>query len=339
VVDYSQYGQALVLQRLLTRDTPRILVDIGANDGICGSNSRTLLEQGWRGILVEPLPLVFSRLQANCADLSDVRLVQAACSDCNGTTSIRLGKDGALGQMSSLSRDPGILSNLVDELIEVQTITLEKLVLDQNIPEDFGVLLVDTEGWDLTVLRGLEKMRSRPRIIVTEDFAGTNEEKYTFLTRQKYQLASNWGSDSFWIHESHPADFKSLHLSALRLSQNWKPAGNLAGSGRVMFDRNASFGYTIAGWAWTETTKQPDRDIVIALRGIDSGNEYFFQAWRTPRPDVATVFESTHLLMSGFRVHADVSTGRYELIVIQQVDGFHTCGSAGYISLPVEMEP
>jgi FkbM family methyltransferase len=281
------------------------------------------------------MPLVFSRLQANCADLSDVSLVQAACSDCNGTTSIRLGKDGALGQMSSLSRDPGIVSNLADELIEVRTITLEKLLLDQNIPEDFGVLLIDTEGWDLTVLRGLDKISSRPRIIVTEDFAGTNEEKYAFLTRQKYQVAGNWGSDSFWVHESHSADFKLLRLPTLRLPPNWEPAAKPTGSGRVMFDRNASFGYTIAGWAWTDAGKQPVRDIVIALHGITSGNEYFFQAWRTPRPDVATVFKSSHLLMSGFRAHVDIATGMYELIVIQQADGFHTYDSIGHISLPI----
>jgi len=228
MVDYSQYGQALVLQQLLTSDTPKILVDIGANDGICGSNSRTLLEQGWRGLLVEPLPQVFARLQTNSTGLPDVRLVHAACSDRDGTASIRLGRDGALGQMSSLSMDPAIASNLADECAEVRTVTLEHLLWNYDIPEDFGVLLIDTEGWDLTVLRGLEQARSRPRIIVTEDFAGTNEEKYAFLTQQKYRYVRSWGSDSFWISESHPADTKSLRLPIFRLPQVWEPTGKLA---------------------------------------------------------------------------------------------------------------
>jgi hypothetical protein len=56
MVDYLQYGQALILRQLITSDTPRILVEIGAHDGISGSNSRMLLEQGWCGLLVEPLP-------------------------------------------------------------------------------------------------------------------------------------------------------------------------------------------------------------------------------------------------------------------------------------------
>jgi hypothetical protein len=54
LIDYSQHGQALILQQLITADTPRVLVDIGAHDGITGSNSRALIEQGWHAVLVEP---------------------------------------------------------------------------------------------------------------------------------------------------------------------------------------------------------------------------------------------------------------------------------------------
>ena len=334
MVDYSQYGQALILQQLLTDDTPQFLVDIGANDGICGSNSRTFLEQGWRGVLVEPMPQVFARLQANTIDLPGVRLVQAACSDRNGTASIRLGKDGALGQLSSLSEDPALANNLSDERIEVRTATLEDLLWKYQVPRDFGVLLVDTEGWDLAALRGLERAYSKPRIILTEDFVSTNEEKYAFLRGQKYQLAGNWGGDSLWVSKSHPVDQASLRFPTLRI-ENWEPAGKLAGPGRVAFDRNASSGNTIAGWAWTEVNRVPEQNVIIALRRIDSGEEYFFQGWRTPRSDAVSVFNSDRLLMSGFRAHVDCPTGAYELTVVQQADGLYSSDSAGYISLPL----
>jgi hypothetical protein len=197
------------------------------------------------------------------------------------------------------------------------------------------VLLIDTEGLDFTVLKSLEKVRSRPRIIVTEDFAGTNEEKYAFLTQQKYRYVGSWGSDSFWINESHPADAKCLRLPVFRLPEVWEPTGKLADPGRVMFDQNASFGCTVAGWAWTEINKQPEPNIVIALHRVDSGDTYIFQAWRTPRPDVAAVFESRHLLMSGFRAHVDVPMGEYELIVLQQSAGYYSRDSARRIFLPL----
>jgi hypothetical protein len=76
----------------------------------------------------------------------NVSIVEAACSDTAGTADIYLGKDGVMPQMSSLSRHPEILHNVTDAPIEVRTTTLADLVSGHAMPDDFGVLLVDTEG-------------------------------------------------------------------------------------------------------------------------------------------------------------------------------------------------
>ena len=75
MLDYSQHGQALILRQLITPDTPRILVDIGAHDGMTNSNSRALVEQGWRAVLVEPLPMAFAQLRENCRDFPETTLL------------------------------------------------------------------------------------------------------------------------------------------------------------------------------------------------------------------------------------------------------------------------
>jgi len=333
MVDYSQYGQALILQQLITPDTPRILVDIGAHDGISGSNSRALLEQGWRGLLVEPLPAIFTNLLDNSRSLHNVTCVQAACSDRDGTASIYIGKDGGAGQMSSLSRDPEILPNLSKQSVDVPTITLSTLFAKHAIPKDFGVLLIDTEGWDLTVLRGLENAASRPRIIATEDFVSTNQEKYLLLEKLQYRGAGNWGSDSIWVSELQRVDVSTLAFPVYRLPESWEPQGVCASPGRVMFDEGASLGRTVTGWAWSRADEAPQENIVIGLRSVGLDQEHFFQAWRTPRPDVAAAFKSTRLLMSGFRAHVDVPEGTYDLTVIQQGDGWHSSDRAGRISI------
>jgi len=67
VLDYSQHGQALILQQLVTVDTPKILVDIGAHDGITNSNSSALVEQGWRAQLSK---LDHENSKANCVSNS-----------------------------------------------------------------------------------------------------------------------------------------------------------------------------------------------------------------------------------------------------------------------------
>ena len=285
-------------------------------------------------MLVEPLPAVFAQLRDNCRALPGVACVQAACSDRDGRALICIGKDGTCGQMSSLSPDPAIAPNLSPQCCEVTTLTLATLFADYRVPEDFGVLLVDTEGWDLTVLRGLETVRTRPRIIATEDFVSTNLEKYELLGTLGYRYTGSWGSDSIWIGQQQQVDTRGLRFPVFRLPESWKPDGRCAGPARVMFDKHASPGYSLVGWAWSRQNESPQENVIVSLRGLQTGQEDFFQASRIPRPDVAEVFHSPDLLMSGFRAFVDVADGTYDLTVIQQGHGWYTSDCAGHISLP-----
>ena len=74
-----------------------------------------------------------------------------------------------------------------------------------DVPTDFGVLLVDTEGLDFRVLQCLKHTTQRPRIIVTEDFAETDALKYALLSDVGYRFVAAWGSDSIWVSRSHAA--------------------------------------------------------------------------------------------------------------------------------------
>jgi FkbM family methyltransferase len=335
VLDYSQYGQALLLDQLITPDIPRVLIDIGANDGICGSNSRSLLQKGWAGVLVEPLPAVFEELVHNSRSFKSVQPLCRACSSNHGAACLRIGKDGVHGQMSSLSDDAIIARNLAEEWTEVETTTLAQIVQTHSIPLDYGVLLIDTEGWDLEVLRGFDDTRARPRIIVTEDLASTNEEKYRFLQQHGYELVTRCAADSFWVNAKTGPRQPQPQYPIHRLPDDWHPRGFLAGTGRVMLDSSASLSRTLAGWAFTDERKAATEEVFICLRRSESSDWHSFQAWRTPRRDVAEVFKSQALLFSGFRVHVDVPDGLYEVRVVQQEGRNYTDANAGSIELPV----
>jgi FkbM family methyltransferase len=81
-----------------------------------------------------------------------VECVCPACSDADGTAEIFLGKDREDGQFASMSREPEVVRNLSDRSIKVTTRSLPSLLAEYGIPDDFGVLLLDTEGLDLTIL-------------------------------------------------------------------------------------------------------------------------------------------------------------------------------------------
>ena len=330
MLDYSQYGQALILQQLITADTPRILVDIGAHEGLTNSNSRTLVEQGWRAILVEPLPMAFAQLRENCRAFPEVTLLQAACSDRNGTAAMRFGTDGEVGQLSSLSDSAVIATYLSSESFEVATVTLAEAFRVGCVPADFGVLLVDTEGLDLCVLRGLHDAFQRPRIILTEDFVETDAEKYVLLSGLGYEFAGAWGADSVWISRSHPVDTTSLRLPVSRLPAGWKPTG-MPVVGQVYFESITR--QCAVGWAVGEIGKLPSRDVVLDLRRRNSPQRYVFEAQRVPRVDVAQNLRTPAFWMSGFRACIDVPPGEYEVRVIQQEESSYSETVTGYVSI------
>jgi FkbM family methyltransferase len=339
LTDYSQYGQSLILNQLITPDTPRIVADIGAHDGISGSNSRGLLEQGWRGVLVEPVPAVFGELRNNCSHFPGVSLVQAACSDHVGTAFMYIGKDGAAPQMSTFSTAPELAKNITGRAIQVNTTTLARLLAEHKIDGDFGVLLVDTEGWDLTVLKGLSESSARPRIIVTEDFAATDTEKYLFLAECNYRFLGNWGIDSFWMAAWHPADVTPLQLPVRRVPSDWLPSGRVVDSARVGVDRELFSYPCLIGWAWTEISRSPDSSVVVRLDRVDSPQRYLFEAWRVPRRDVSSHFGADHLLMSGYRAPIDVPSGLYDMTIIQQGDDFYASNAGGRVRFEADAGP
>jgi FkbM family methyltransferase len=189
----AQNGEDLVLDRLVREHAasePRWIIDIGAHDGVTLSNSRRFIEQGWDGVLVEPSPAPFAALAASHAGNPRARCVNAACSDHDGTATLFLGSDGDEGMNATLSTDTNEWFAQVrsDRSINVPAITLTSLCAAHGVPSTFAALLVDAEGMDLDVLRGLDPTRHRPTIVCTERYLHRPDKEAA-----KAELLRSWG--------------------------------------------------------------------------------------------------------------------------------------------------
>jgi FkbM family methyltransferase len=60
----SQYNEHLFIQAWFGDRSGRLL-DVGAFDGCRSSNTLSLLQLGWSGVLVEPSPVTFTKLEEN----------------------------------------------------------------------------------------------------------------------------------------------------------------------------------------------------------------------------------------------------------------------------------
>jgi hypothetical protein len=72
------------------------VVAFGASKCALNGPTQTLIERGWSGILFEPIPEMFWRLQDRYADLDRVRLINSGISTHNGYGTIWIGSTGGL---------------------------------------------------------------------------------------------------------------------------------------------------------------------------------------------------------------------------------------------------
>ena len=85
----------------------------------------------------------------------------------------------------------------------------------------------------------------------------------------------------------------------------------------------------------SETSKNGFRRLKpCSPQSLATGQELTFEAWRSDRPNVAEVSQSSTLLLSGFRVYVNVAAGDYEVTVVQQGADYFTANPAGTVTLP-----
>jgi len=157
------------------------VVQIGANDGIVGDPlAAAFARTRWCGLLVEPVPHLYEMLGARYRDRPGIRRERAAVSTHDGEAPLyRLraipGQTPEwFNQLATLDREvllkhrssiPDIDSLLVEE--RVPTVRLDTLLARHEISR-IDLLVIDTEGHDLQVLRSLDFARFRPTLVMFE---------------------------------------------------------------------------------------------------------------------------------------------------------------------------
>jgi FkbM family methyltransferase len=152
-------------------------IQIGANDGVYKDPVYPLVTRaGVGGILVEPLPDLFSQLRENYAGHPRVELVNMAIHRHAGEMDLYRVDPRATGYpewvkgIASFRKDHHQLSGVDpgDMIItRVPCLSLEQLLTRYRV-ERVDLLQVDTEGYDLEILKMIDFNRIRPSIISFE---------------------------------------------------------------------------------------------------------------------------------------------------------------------------
>jgi FkbM family methyltransferase len=147
---------------------PRLtFLQIGAFDGVGDDDLRELVTAyKLRGVLVEPQPAAFSRLQENYRNHPQVTLLRAAIAETEGTRDLYCHRSHA-SMAASFDRQHLRKHGIRDRDIVIQQVpchTVESALRTAGM-DNVDLIQIDAEGYDWPIIRSIDLNRIRPRIM------------------------------------------------------------------------------------------------------------------------------------------------------------------------------
>jgi FkbM family methyltransferase len=175
----SQLGQDILALSVTGLKNPGFFVEFGAADGTALSNSHILEKQfGWSGILCEPSK------SRNCT--IDTRCVYSASGQKISFSENYLGELSAITEYAE-PNSHGLLKRTTSSY-EVETISLQDLLVSHSAPKYIEFLSIDTEGSEFEILKTFDFQSYRfGAICVEHNFAETRGKINSLLLANGYQ--------------------------------------------------------------------------------------------------------------------------------------------------------
>ena len=212
ITSYAQNFEDVMLARAFPGATG-FYIDVGANDPDIDNVTRVFYERGWSGINIEPLSTNSVELRKKRP--RDINLEIAVGENEGSITFYEVGKWHGYS-----TTDPVIAAQHLKDGLKVveHTVPVRKLsaVLDEHAAgRMIDFLKIDVEGTELSVLRGADLRRYRPKIIVLEskmpvtinmvdrvDEVPDRVEEYSdFLAPLGYHFVYHDGLNAFFLSE------------------------------------------------------------------------------------------------------------------------------------------
>jgi len=172
----SQEGEDILVKRLLKSNYFKqgFFVDVGAYDPVKLSNTFHYYLRGWRGINIDPNPIMKERFD----DVRPLDInVNMGVSSHGGSLAYHMFKEGAFNTFSS-EQAQSIIDSNKSEYLGVQTVQVDKLseILSDNLPDKQKItyMNIDVEGWEIEILESNDWSKYKPYFITIE---ALNQEK------------------------------------------------------------------------------------------------------------------------------------------------------------------
>lgn len=200
---YSQYGEDLVLDKLLGYKKEGFYVDIGAYDPHRFCNTKKFYLRGWHGINIEPNPKLFNKFITE--RVRDINL--------NIGIGRRKGKavfyqffPDTLSTLSNLESNRYLKQGyILENKFKIDIDSLSNILGKYTKGINIDFFSIDTEGYDLEVLKSNNWNQFRPKFICIESISLSmennvikNTKLHKFLVRTGYKKVYDNGVNSIY---------------------------------------------------------------------------------------------------------------------------------------------
>jgi FkbM family methyltransferase len=178
-------------------DIKGYFVEVGANDPRERSQTWSLEQSGWTGVLVEPQPDLAAELRSR----RKAKVFAVACSSPeNAGRSLPLHVAGPLSSLDRRHMAPGAAP---ERVIKVPVRTLDSILTEAATPTHFDFLSIDVEGHEIEVLRGFDIARWRPRLVLLEDHVA-DLSRHQYLTSIGYRIIRRYENNGWYVPRESP---------------------------------------------------------------------------------------------------------------------------------------
>jgi FkbM family methyltransferase len=200
---YGQYDTDKHIASLFNHKTEGYFVDIGAWDGIGGSNTYFFEKCGWDGVCIEPMPIAYEKMVSS----RSCECIRGVISDMDSEECDFVCVEGEPSMLSGL---PAYFDKLHEKRIDDEVvrdggvkknITVKNYKFNDIIKETrIDLLDVDTEGSELSIIMSIDHNKYDIGLIVVENNFSDIGMRHYIINLGKFAYVGSSGVNDFFIN-------------------------------------------------------------------------------------------------------------------------------------------
>lgn len=206
---FGQWQTDKIIKSYFPENYKGVCVEVGAADGIKGSNSLYFEQKNWDVLCIEPNPIHFSSLEKHRKNV-----IRYGCGNKEGTfplTVFVVGENNITTSLTSLNPDERLVESHKDLIndtyqvdVNVQTLSwildneTKGTIFENKTKIDF--ISIDTEGTEIDVLKGFDFDKYDVTLFVVENNYN-DSDIFNFMETKGYVRDQRYKINDFFIRK------------------------------------------------------------------------------------------------------------------------------------------